>query len=417
MWKLQHSCVDAGDDWGKRLRARNDEQSRERIFDELLSSLNSADPLESVLSRVARICSGAGLAVNELGEVIRAVGSAPSHLISQWVRDDVMSGEATSPGEIEIVHGKIGRWLVGARIVRLRGRDHAIVVAVHEDTEAVGRPKSDYSEADLVLDTVSKLLRAFEGFESFTISNRKEESARLLRDLEAGVSPGRESVMWRALEDFGFVSYEPIRAVRIRTDVEEPGGRRRAPSPGKGMIVKDSGYVSSVIEHTALCLTDFDIVEQFDSDSLIGVGISGPFTALSQVPEMLQTADVALASARDSKFIFVDEMRPIEWAAARMNSRFDRRLVERFLQPISESSEAWATVTTYIRCGAVIAEAAKQLQVHENTVRYRLSQIEKSLGARLSDPRTIAEVVLALRCREADDAVPTDSPRRSGAVR
>lgn len=59
--------------------------TREQIFDELMSGLNSSDPLESTLLRAARLSRGAGLVVNELGEVIRSVGTAPTHLISQWV--------------------------------------------------------------------------------------------------------------------------------------------------------------------------------------------------------------------------------------------------------------------------------------------------------------------------------------------
>ena len=129
-----------------------------------------------------------------------------------------------------------------------------------------------------------------------------------------------------------------------------------------------------------------------------GVGVSGLFTGLSQVPEMLQTADVALASVREAKFAFVDRMRPVEWAAARMNSRFDRRLVEVFLAPIMNGPEAQKTLRTYVECGGSIAGVAARLQVHENTVRYRIGQVEKMLGSRLTDPRTAAEIVLALQC-------------------
>ena len=113
---------------------------------------------------------------------------------------------------------------------------------------------------------------------------------------------------------------------------------------------------------------------------------------------MLQTADVALASAGESRFAFVDRMRPIEWAAARMGSRFDRRLVAAFLNPIIAKPASSTTLRTYVESGGNISEVAGRLHVHENTVRYRIGQIEKVLGARLTDPRTAAEIVLALQC-------------------
>jgi DNA-binding PucR family transcriptional regulator len=43
-----------------------------------------------------------------------------------------------------------------------------------------------------------------------------------------------------------------------------------------------------------------------------------------------------------------------------------------------------------------VAEAALRLNVHRNTVRYRLARIEELLGMRLDAPRTIANLHLAL---------------------
>lgn len=367
---------------------------REQIFDELMTAMNSSDPLESALSRVTKLIDGGGLVVNDLGEIVRSVGSAPNKLIARWVHEEaavaVQSSQATA-----MKSGMIGRWHVFAQTVRLRSREHVIVVAVPADG---AEAEQSVATAEVILDVASKLLRAFEGFETFSISNRREESSRVLRDLEAGVSPGREPAIWRILESFGFTSYEPIRALRIRLDGTDAVPIRQAPSPGGGLVIKESGNGSSVIEQTAICTADFDVEGGFDAAGLVGVGVSGLFTGLSQVPEMLQTADVALASVREAKFAFVDRMRPVEWAAARMNSRFDRRLVEVFLAPIMNGPEAQKTLRTYVECGGSIAGVAARLQVHENTVRYRIGQVEKMLGSRLTDPRTAAEIVLALQC-------------------
>lgn len=367
--------------------------TREQIFDELMSGLNSSDPLESTLLRAARISRGAGLVVNELGEVIRSVGPAPTHLISQWVHDDVVTG-ADEARWAEPKSAAIGRWHVYAQAVRLRSRNHVLAVAVHDDEFVEG----EGAAGGLVLDVMSKLLRAFEGFESFSISNRREESVRVLRDLEAGVSPGREPALWRLLESFGFVAYEPIRAVRVRLDSADSEPTRPTLPPGGGLVIRESGYGTSAIEQTVVCAGDFDIESRLDAPGLLGAGVSGLFTSLSQVPEMLQTANVALGSVRGTKFAFVDRMRPIEWAAARMSSRFDRRLVAAFLDPIMSRPEASTTLRTYVDSGGSIAESAAQLHVHENTVRYRIGQIERVLGARLTDPRTAAEIVLAMQC-------------------
>jgi purine catabolism regulator len=405
--------------------------SREQVFEVLLASLGADDPLGSVVAQAGRICRGSALVVNELGETLRAVGAAPGHLVSEWVLAHVFAGpspdgsQRRSDRESEVRRGQIGRWSLSARVVRIRQRVHTIVIAVHEDTGADGHAgleaPSSGEDVSLVLDTAVKILRAFEGFESFSMSTRREESARLMRELEAGVAPAREPAKWRTLENFGFEAYAPVRVVRARSAAASEGSAGRPSAAGtgsgtassrptsfaageqpltamKGIVLSDSGVHSSLDEMTALCAEDFPI-EEFLTDGTIGAGVSESFTVLSQVPEMLRSADVALAAADPGAIVDVEQMRPVEWAAARMSSRFDQRIARRFLERLSQGSDSWLTLTTYLDCAGNIAEAARALNVHENTVRYRLGQIENALGARLADPRAVADVVVALECR------------------
>ena len=409
--------------------------SREQVFEVLLASLGADDPLGSVVAQAGRICRGSALVVNELGETLRAVGAAPGHLVSEWVLAHVFAGpspdesQRRSDPESEVRRGQIGRWSLSARVVRIRQRVHTIVIAVHEDTGADGHAGTEApstgEDVSLVLDTAVKILRAFEGFESFSMSTRREESARLMRELEAGVAPAREPAKWRTLENFGFEAYAPVRVVRARSAASSEGSagspsaaisgpgtassRRPSFAAGdqpltamKGIVLSDSGVHSSLDEMTALCAEDFPI-EEFLTDGTIGAGVSESFTVLSQVPEMLRSADVALAAAEPGAIVEVEQMRPVEWAAARMSSRFDQRIARRFLERLAQGTESWLTLTTYLDCAGNIAEAARALNVHENTVRYRLGQIENTLGARLADPRAVADVVVALERRRMGD--------------
>ena len=404
---------------------------REQIFETLLTSLGADDPLGSVVAQAGRICHGSALVVNELGETLRTFGAAPGHLVSDWVLAHVFAGSFATGAqdgtgrETEMRQGQIGRWGVSARIVRIRQRVQAIVIAIHEDSGATGSAGgtagAEGEDAELVLDTVVKILRAFEGFESFSMSTRREESARAMRELEAGIAPGREPAKWRTLENFGFEAYAPVRVVRARSaagsghSAEQPTAGPTGSGPAsqrhtnvavsdrtltamKGIVLSDSGVPSSLDEMTALCAEDFPI-EEFLTDGTIGAGVSEAFTALSRVPELLRSADVALAAAEPGAIVHVEQMRPVEWAAARMSSRFDQRIARRFLEHLSHGTDSWQTLTTYLDCAGSIAEAARALNVHENTVRYRLGQIENALGARLADPRAVADVVVALECR------------------
>ena len=65
------------------------------------------------------------------------------------------------------------------------------------------------------------------------------------------------------------------------------------------------------------------------------------------------------------------------------------------------------TLRTYFAVNMNVAEAALRLNVHRNTVRYRLARIEDLLEMRLEAPRTIANLHLALLTErlEGGDAV------------
>src|SRR5699024_12604065 len=118
--------------------------------------------------------------------------------------------------------------------------------------------------------------------------------------------------------------------------------------------------------------TLFRSIEEFLTDGTIGAGVSESFTVLSQVPEMLRSADVALAAAEPGAIVDVEQMRPVEWAAARMSSRFDQRIARRFLERVAQGTDSWLALTTYLDCAGDSAEAARGLSVRENTRRYRL---------------------------------------------
>ncbi|MEE1938925.1 helix-turn-helix domain-containing protein [Streptomyces sp. TRM 70361] len=80
-----------------------------------------------------------------------------------------------------------------------------------------------------------------------------------------------------------------------------------------------------------------------------------------------------------------------------------RALSARWLQPLDDltprqSERLEMTLLAWLEGGGA-PEAAKTLQVHPQTVRYRLRQIEKLFGSALRDPRTRFELEMTLRSR------------------
>ncbi|WP_427133526.1 helix-turn-helix domain-containing protein [Pseudarthrobacter sp. S9] len=54
------------------------------------------------------------------------------------------------------------------------------------------------------------------------------------------------------------------------------------------------------------------------------------------------------------------------------------------------------TIHAYLSCGGNAIDAAKQLDVHVNTIRYRLTRVERLFGVDLTDPETRLLVWLEL---------------------
>lgn len=103
-----------------------------------------------------------------------------------------------------------------------------------------------------------------------------------------------------------------------------------------------------------------------------------------------------------------------------------RALSARWLRPLEgltprQSERLEVTLLAWLESGGA-PEAARTLQVHPQTVRYRLRQIEKLFGPALREPRMRFELELALRSRRLMDRSrrarprPQSRPRPVGAT-
>ncbi|MGH3311976.1 MAG: PucR family transcriptional regulator [Streptomyces sp.] len=108
-----------------------------------------------------------------------------------------------------------------------------------------------------------------------------------------------------------------------------------------------------------------------------------------------------IGGGSEGKVLFVDDHLSMllllqdESLAAALSSRWLGPLAE--LTP-RQSERLEVTLLAWLEGGGA-PEAAKTLQVHPQTVRYRLRQIEKLFGSALRDPRTRFELEMTLRGR------------------
>jgi hypothetical protein len=88
----------------------------------------------------------------------------------------------------------------------------------------------------------------------------------------------------------------------------------------------------------------------------------------------------------------------------------DRKRLDQFvdsvLGPVAERPELLSTLRTYYALGRNRAKAARHLNVHVNTLRYRLERIESLIGQSFDDPAKEAAIQLAVAVRSDQLASP-----------
>lgn len=111
---------------------------------------------------------------------------------------------------------------------------------------------------------------------------------------------------------------------------------------------------------------------------------------------MLQLA----AGLDEAKLLAADEHRA-ELIAAADPLLAEQILLERLAGLADETAGSrarlTATLLAWLRCDGSVAEAADQLHVHEQTLRYRLARLRELLGDALEDPDARYELEFALR--------------------
>lgn len=63
-------------------------------------------------------------------------------------------------------------------------------------------------------------------------------------------------------------------------------------------------------------------------------------------------------------------------------------------------SDYYRTLVTYLRCDCNITEASKLLQIHRNSLLYRINKIEAILDSRLDDSRLREQLLFSIQCLE-----------------
>ena len=374
---------------------------RDTTLEQLLSATQHTDPLAGLIHRAASLVGGSVLVLNQNGEVTTASGAAPEKLITDWVsrahpaRGAVgCRGAADSDASVDFL-GAVGRWTLYKKDLQVDPSIDSCVVAVQRMPADAVR---DVSRIEQVLDALGLVIRSVRYLQTYERTLRAAESGRLLKKLILGVQSAHEPIVWQQLEEFGFAPYAAVRVARVHVKGHDASGHISTRAGAGTAVLHEArilGHDRS--ELTLLFPADFDYQPPAGSRA----GVSEPFTSLASVPEMLRSADIARSRATAQRqLVRVDELDPAQWAIARLNARYDESVINRFVQKFADDSAVLDTVRCYFSGPMDISRVAAEMNLHPNSIRYRLAKLEAATGYSINDPKLVASMVIALGAGE-----------------
>ena len=143
------------------------------------------------------------------------------------------------------------------------------------------------------------------------------------------------------------------------------------------------------------------LVEILRSSAVARIGVSPVYARLERTSEALHLARIALASSPAGDPIvnvFDDAPLPVLVVSSPATSY---RITKTILGPLldinpDERDMLLNTLAAFFEFQGSAIEAGKHLYCHPNTVRHRLHRIERQTGRSLQDPRSSAELFIAL---------------------
>ncbi|MFD7155577.1 PucR family transcriptional regulator [Kribbella sp. NPDC059898] len=294
------------------------------------------------------------------------------------------------------------------------------------------RKSGDTSTTEALLSTASRIWQITDEHALAVTEAYREATAELLlaRQRRRGAlvealltgQPGPDGGPWEAA---ALLSFPPgaqvfVVAAETRSLAEESlpaverrlaehgvvSGWRLTPTLQLGLIAATAAQQDSAL------LTLRDIVTA-------RTGVSPAYSDLTDTPRALQLARTAMASL-PAGHAAVHRFDPSPLAAlVAMDPGEGRRIASAVLGPVlvlpAEDREVMlSTIDAYIRHEGSAEHAARVLNCHPNTIRYRLRRLQELTGRSLTDPRDAAELAGASYAVRLDPIAPTRGAARTG---
>jgi hypothetical protein len=343
---------------------------------------------------------------------------APSQVTDQELLDscDAHIDFVCSPGLPDAERDKAAR-VIGAARARANVPLSEVLDAIRVGSEFIwsvivdyGRATGSASDAELVSVAGQVWSMSDEFVDLLSAGYREEEEVRLIDGERARfalidtVLSGNDqpnATLWQAVDRLGLPRNRPYVVVAV-----EAQGDGQVPAP-----LIDRRLLEDAMESVWLLRSDVELGivscyhEQIRSvrKSLqhyqVRAGISPVTADFGRIAQAVRLARTSLAASSDGQVTFFSDsaINTMAAGAPDVASELASLLLGRVLAlPEPERETVLDTVRTWFGTGGSVAETARAMFVHSNTVRNRLRRLETLTLRSLSDPRDAAELYLAV---------------------
>jgi purine catabolism regulator len=245
--------------------------------------------------------------------------------------------------------------------------------------------------------------------------------ARLLRDLLSEPAGARHQPWEADLRDRAAACGLDLRAP-ARTLVLAPAGDRQSGSVqwrdrtrravARGLALTQAPHLVGELGSRVVAIVQraddvdlADLLAELDDRGLAAhCGIGRPFTSVPEAARSFADAEIALEQARrcargdgGSAVVRYEDLAFVEWVLDHVDPAALRPRAEAALAALPDQPPLRDTLACYFHANLDVTATAKAMNLHPNSLRYRLTRIEQVLDRSLDSPADIAELYLALR--------------------
>jgi purine catabolism regulator len=411
--------------------------------DYLLSSLSEPEPLHEVTQRMARLLAMRIIIVQRDGRAIDSI-SRPQVPVTDIIEALEKQLSIDYPDRTDLVHlqptSQEQRPSGGLSTDRLRSIAQHISTVVDFQVAGVAATAvsvgigdrqvgwlvaleiapTDTESSSLrlpLLRSVAHLIGVAIAQQRSTAVTRYERQRSIVRELlpelstwaKADHSGHRARALADSLVAHGFRMDEPILVASVQ--VLEHSSSLRTPSGAEfeqmlellqletSVLLADHRKEDGVF---VLPRANHDALSQLPRKLEAVVGVSGEITALTDALRGLVTARFAVQQHRGTRGrIDFSELPLGIWLTGYAPPSLLVERSEIVLKRIADQPYLLETLRAYLSADLDITQAAEQLGVHPNSLRYRLARIEERLGRSIHSVPDLVDLALALRVRDA----------------